>query len=185
MKTDLQPTPTQSLFLNTDIYELLLLGPRGAGLTSALAMDFTRHVGQGYGANWQGILFTRGRPDPTLWQELLPGARLEAWQDWWVWPTGECLRVRCFPDDDEYWRYHGQSFQWIGWDDLHQYRSLLNYERMFSTSRSLDWATEPRVRATAHLPVTEPIKDRWALTADSTRNEVVTVNEDRAFIWAS
>jgi len=47
----------QAAFLEARLFEVLLEGPRGGGKTDALLMDFGQHVGQGYGAEWRGILF--------------------------------------------------------------------------------------------------------------------------------
>ncbi|WNO49104.1 terminase large subunit [Achromobacter phage ehaak_LB5] len=91
---------SQELFLSSPVRETLYAGTRGPGKTDALLMDFGQHVGQGFGAEWRGILFRQTLPQlddvikksrkwfPLIW----PKAIYNKVDKLWTWPTGETLK---------------------------------------------------------------------------------------------
>lgn len=110
------PQPgSQEAFLSCPITEVLYAGTRGPGKTDALLMDFAQHVGRGFGADWNGIIFRRTFPElkdiinksrkwfPRIW----PNAKFNASQYIWTWATGEMLSFRQFNKPADYWKYHG------------------------------------------------------------------------------
>ncbi|WP_217468758.1 hypothetical protein, partial [Staphylococcus aureus] len=106
--------------------ETLYAGTRGPGKTDALLMDFGQHVGQGFGAEWRGILFRQTLPQlddvikksrkwfPLIW----PKAVYNKVDKLWTWPTGETLKFSYMNDPEDYWNYHGHAYPWIGWEEL-------------------------------------------------------------------
>lgn len=109
-------------------------------------MRFRRHVGQGFGRHWRGVIFDREYKNlddlvskSMRWfPEFKDGARfLSSKSDYrWVWPTGEELLFRTVKRIQDYWSYHGQEFPFIGWNELTKYPTDELFEMMMSCNRS-------------------------------------------------
>lgn len=114
--------------------------------TDAQLMRFRRHVGQGYGRHWRGIIFDREYKNlddlvskSMRWfPEFKDGARfLSSKSDYrWVWPTGEELLFRAIKRETDYWGYHGQEFPFIGWNELTKYPTDTLFDMLMSCNRS-------------------------------------------------
>ena len=135
---------SQLAFLESTVPEVLLEGPRGSGKTDVLLMDFTQHVGQGFGDAWTGILFRKtfkqlqdvvGKTRHWF-RRIHPSAKFNSSDMHWKWPTGEILYLRYMDRDDDYENYHGSSYPWIGWEELTRWASDKCYRAMMSTWRS-------------------------------------------------
>lgn len=164
---------SQEMFLRCPIYEVLYEGTRGPGKTDALIMDFAQHVGQGWGADWRGILFRRTFPElsdviakTTKWFKLIwPQAEYNKADHTWTWPTGEQLLLRHMSKESDYYAYHGHAYPWIGWEELTTWPTDKCYKVMMSCSRSTRAGMPRKVRST-----TNPygvghnwVKSRWRL----------------------
>lgn len=142
-----EPLPgSQTLAMSCPAHICLFHGTRGPGKTDAQLMRFRRHVGQGYGKFWRGVIFDREYKnlDDLLaksmrwFPEFGDGARfLSSKSDYrWVWPTGEELLFRAIKKASDYWLYHGQEYPWIGWNELTKFPTDELYEAMMSCNRS-------------------------------------------------
>lgn len=141
------PLPgSQALALNCPANHILYEGSRGPGKTDAQLMFFRKHVGQGYGAFWRGVIFDREYKNlddlinkSLRWfPQFSDGARfLQSAQDYrWIWPTGESLEFRQLKMDKDYWKYHGQEYAFIGWNELTKYPTSKLYDDMMSCNRT-------------------------------------------------
>lgn len=168
------PLPgSQSAFLASDVYEVLYEGTRGPGKTDALLIDFLSGVGRGWGREWRGILFRQTYPqlsdviNKTLkWFPLLrPGAKFNRSLHEWTFPDGEQLRLAHMAVPDDYGRYHGHAYPWIGWEELTGWVDDVCYKRMMSCSRSPHPAIPKVVRSTTNPygPGHNWVKARWRL----------------------
>lgn len=170
------PMPgAQMKFMSCPLFEVLMEGPRGGGKTDTLIMDFAQHVGLGFGAEWRGILFRRTFPElqdvvnktkKWFWQ-IWPEAKFNEARYYWQWPTGEMLMLRQFLRDDDYWKYHGHAYPWIGWEELCTWPTLSGYTRMFSCCRSTVPGIPRKIRATTNPygPGHNVVKHRFRLPA--------------------
>lgn len=142
-----EPLPgSQTLSLICPAQVILLHGSRGGGKSDAQLMRFRRHVGQGFGKYWRGVIFDREYKSlddlvskSTRWfPEFNDGAKfLASKADYrWVWPTGEELLFRVIKKPEDYWGYHGQEFPFIGHNELSKQPSEDLYDMMFSCNRS-------------------------------------------------
>jgi len=123
--------------------------------TDAQLMFFRRFVGAGYGAAWRGVIFDREYKNlddlvvkARRWfPQFRDGARfLSAKADYkWTWPSGEELLFRQMKTEDDYWKFHGQEFSFVGWNELCKQPSALLFDLMMSCNRS-GW------RADLHSP---------------------------------
>jgi hypothetical protein len=154
-----KPQPgSQEVFLRCPVFEVLYEGTRGPGKTDALLMDFLQGVGQGYGAAWRGILFRQSYPEladviakSQKWFKLaVPGAEFNKANSTWVFPGGEELLLRHMKDPNDYWKYHGHEYPWIGWEELTTWVDDKCYKVMMSCCRSSTKGVPRRYRATTN-----------------------------------
>ncbi len=164
---------SQFAFLRCPVPEALYEGTRGPGKTDAMLVDFAQHTGQGYGAEWRGILFRRTYKEledvinksTKLFAIIFPEAKYNSSSHEWKWPTGEVLLFRYFEHERDYWSYHGHAYPWIGWEELCTWPSDSCYKSMFSCNRSTVPGIPLKVRSTANPygPGHNWVKARWNL----------------------
>lgn len=153
------PQPgSQQAFLECPFTEVLYEGTRGASKTDGLLMDYCQDVGQGYGAEWKGVLFRKTYPElqdiiekSRKWiHRIWPTAEYNEAKSYWEWPTGELLYFRQFAKPDDYWKYHGHAYPWIGWEELTTWPDDLCFKSMFACSRSTVFGMPRKVRSTTN-----------------------------------
>lgn len=136
-----EPSLTQKVFLRTNALEALFGGAAGGGKSSALLMSALQFVDvPGYSA----ILFRRTYADLAL-----PGAIMDRFQAWianyddvkWnannytaVFPSGARLSFGYLNNSQDYLRYKGAEFQFIGMDEVTEIREN-DYRYLFSRLR--------------------------------------------------
>ncbi|QMV29684.1 terminase large subunit [Vibrio phage vB_VnaS-AQKL99] len=142
-----EPQPgSQTLATSCPCNHILMEGTRGGGKTDNQIMFFRRFVGIGYGAFWRGVIFDREYKNlddlivksQRWFQQFKDGAKfLKGGGDYkWVWPTGEELLFRQMKTEDDYWKYHGQEFPFIGWNELTKQPNSNLYDMIMSCNRS-------------------------------------------------
>lgn len=142
-----EPQPgSQTLATSCPCNHILMEGTRGGGKTDNQIMFFRRFVGIGYGAFWRGVIFDREYKNlddlivksKRWFSQFGDGAKfLKGGGDYkWVWPTGEELLFRQMKTEDDYWKYHGQEFPFIGWNELTKQPNSNLYDMMMSCNRS-------------------------------------------------
>lgn len=140
------PDSSQELALDSRCDITLYTGTRGPGKTDAQLMKFRRYVGQGYGSFWRGIIFDQEykslddlvAKSKRWFPAFMDGAEFkEAKSDYkWVWPTGEELMFRAAAGVGDYFKYHGQEYPFIGWNELTKYQTLELFDMMMSCNRT-------------------------------------------------
>lgn len=132
---------TQKVFLRTNSLEALFGGAAGGGKSSALLMAALQYVDvPGYSA----ILFRRTFADLSL-----PGALMDRFKDWasqyddihWnsnsyvaTFPSGARISFGYLNNVNDYLRYKGSEFQFIGMDEVTEIRES-DYRYLFSRLR--------------------------------------------------
>lgn len=142
-----KPLPgSQCLALTAPVNHIMIDGTRGGGKTDVQIMRFRRHVGQGYGAFWRGVII--GRSYKALddivartkrwFPKFKDGAKFLASQAAykWTWPTGEELLLRVMEKPGDYDKFHGQEFPFIGWNEVTQWSTSECYDLMMSCNRA-------------------------------------------------
>lgn len=153
-----QPGSQSVVMHHSFVFELLYHGTRGPGKSDTLLMDFLQFVGRGWGLQYKGIIFRQSFPQledlitksKRWFPQLFPGARYNGSAYKWVFPDGEELLFRQFNKPDDYWKYHGQEFQFVGWDELTNWASMDGYTSMMSCLRTTHPDIPLRVRATTN-----------------------------------
>lgn len=140
------PGTSQEFALYAPCDEILYTGARGPGKTDVQLMRFRSRVGMGYGKFWRGVIFDMEYKNlddlvakSKRWFPAFgDGARfLESGKDYkWVWPTGEELLFRAAETPEDYWKFHGQEYPFIGWNELAKYPSGDLYDMILSCNRS-------------------------------------------------
>ena len=136
-----EPSLTQKVFLRTYALEALFGGAAGGGKSSALLMSALQYVDvPGYSA----ILFRRTFADLSL-----PGALMDRFRSWstqyddihWnansyvaTFPSGARISFGYLNNTNDYLRYKGSEFQFIGMDEVTEIRES-DYRYLFSRLR--------------------------------------------------
>lgn len=136
-----EPSLTQKVFLRTYALEALFGGAAGGGKSSALLMSALQYVDiPGYSA----ILFRKTFADLSL-----PGALMDRAKDWlnphdeihwnansyvFTFPSGARLSFGYLNNTNDYLRYKGAEFQFIGMDEVTEIRES-DYRYLFSRLR--------------------------------------------------
>ena len=153
-----EPSITQKVFLRTNAIEALFGGAAGGGKSSALLMSALQYVDI---PNYSAILFRRTFADLSL-----PGALMDRFKSWinlyddvhWnnnsfvaTFPSGARISFGYLNNQNDYLRYKGSEFQFIGMDEVTEIREA-DYRYMFS-----------RLRRPASGPLSEvPLRMRCA-----------------------
>lgn len=133
----------QWAFLACPYWECLTDGDRGGGKSASLIVSFLAHVGKGYGPDWRGVIFRMTYPElddliaksTAIITDCYPGALYNKSSHEWTFPDGEKLMFRHLENLKSYFRYHGASFPWIGFDELTSWPNDEPYVAMLSCSR--------------------------------------------------
>jgi hypothetical protein len=135
----------QECWLALPEQEGLFSGPRGTGKTLLNSGTFLQHVGAGYGTAWKGIWLRHSMTAHIEAIALLKDILLPIWRDavkinvnksTFTFPGGEVLRLGFFGDMSDYQTWIGQSWPWVGWDELCQFENDKFYKQMLATNRS-------------------------------------------------
>jgi predicted phage terminase large subunit-like protein len=136
-----QPSLTQKVFLRTYQIEALFGGAAGGGKSSALLMSALQYVDvPGYSA----ILFRRTFADLALpgalmdrareWMANYDDVRWNAVQNTFTFPSGARVTFGYLNNTNDYLRYKGAEFQFIGMDEVTEIREA-DYRYLFSRLR--------------------------------------------------
>jgi predicted phage terminase large subunit-like protein len=136
-----EPSITQKVFLRTYAMEALFGGAAGGGKSSALLMAAMQYVDV---PNYSAILFRRTYADLAL-----PGALMDRFKTWiggqdeihWnansyvaTFPSGARISFGYLNNTNDYLRYKGSEFQFIGMDEVTEIRES-DYRYLFSRLR--------------------------------------------------
>lgn len=135
-----QPGP-QTDAITADWCPILLYGgAKFGGKTDFLLGDFLQDVPK-YKQHWQGILFRRSLVEFTdiklRAQELYPkaGATWHELSHEWRFPGGAILRFKYLERLEDISKYEGQSFPWLGIDELGDWEDQTAFFRCLSLNR--------------------------------------------------
>lgn len=164
------PSSKQIRFLAYDGQEALFGGAAGAGKTRILLAAALQYVQfPGYTA----LLLRRTFRHLMMDGGLIPMSKewLSGKADWsaqnkrWTFPSGATLSFGYFDHDDNYMQYQGGKWDFIGWDELTQFKESW-YRYLFSRLRRLEGSPIPvRMRAASNPggPSHEFVKKRFVI----------------------
>lgn len=138
------PNPgPQTDFLSATEEEVLYGGSAGGGKSYAMLADPMRYFSN---PNFVGLLLRRTNDElrelkwesQKLYPKAFPGAKWKEKDSMWVFPSGAKFWMTYLEREDDVQRYVGQSFCWIGMDELTQYSTPFAWQFLKSRLRSTD-----------------------------------------------
>lgn len=153
-----EPYPWQAHAHTCPCYEILAEGNRGGGKSDFLLMDYAAGLNKGFGVAYAGLILRRElfelkeiiKKSQKYFKRLFPTAEYSKATRTWTFPGGETLTFSQCANADDYWKYHGQEFPWIGWDELTSHPTSECYEAMMSCARSSVVGLVPRIISTTN-----------------------------------
>ena len=145
----------QTEFLAASEREVFYGGARGGGKSYAMLVDPLRYCSN---ANHRALLIRRTMPElrdlinhsQRLYSRAFPGAKWREQEKEWRFPSGAKIEFGYAENMTDVLRYQGQSYTWIGIDELPQYPSPDIYNFLRSSLRSVDPNIPVYMRATGN-----------------------------------
>ena len=145
----------QTEFLAAPEREVFYGGARGGGKSYAMLVDPLRYC---HKETHRALLIRRTMPElrdlinhsQRLYSKAFPGAKWREQEKEWRFPSGAKIEFGYAENMTDALRYQGQSYTWIGVDELPQYPSPDIYNFLRSSLRSVDPNIPVYMRATGN-----------------------------------
>ena len=145
----------QTQFLAASEREVFYGGARGGGKSYAMLIDPLRYCDK---AKHRCLLLRRSMPElrdlinhsQQLYPKAYPGAKWREQEKEWRFPSGAKIEFGYAENTTDVLRYQGQSYTWIGVDELPQYPNPDIYNFLRSSLRSVDPEIPVYMRATGN-----------------------------------
>ena len=145
----------QTDFLAAPEREVFYGGARGGGKSYAMLIDPLRYC---HKAGHRALLLRRTMPElrdiinhsQRLYSQAFPGAKWREQEKEWRFPSGAKIEFGYAENMTDALRYQGQSYTWIGIDELPQYPSPDIFNFLRSSLRSVDKNIPVYLRATGN-----------------------------------
>ena len=148
-------TGPQTDFLAASEREVFYGGARGGGKSYAMLVDPLRYCDK---THHRALLLRRTMPElrdlithsQRLYNRAFPGAKWREQEKEWRFPSGAKIEFGYAENMTDALRYQGQSYTWIGIDELPQYPSPDIYNFLRSSLRSVDPKVPVYMRSTGN-----------------------------------
>jgi len=145
----------QTTFLAASEREVFYGGARGGGKSYAMLIDPLRYCDK---QNHRALLIRRSMPElrdminhsQRLYSQAFPSAKWREQEKEWRFPSGARIEFGYAENLTDVLRYQGQSYTWIGIDELPQYPTPEIYNFLRSSLRSVDPEIPVYMRATGN-----------------------------------
>ena len=145
----------QTDFLAASEREVFYGGARGGGKSYAMLVDPLRYCDR---QHHRALLLRRTMPElrdlithsQRLYSRAFPGAKWREQEKEWRFPSGAKIEFGYAENMTDALRYQGQSYTWIGIDELPQYPSPDIYNFLRSSLRSVDPEIPVYMRSTGN-----------------------------------
>ena len=145
----------QTDFLAASETDVLYGGAAGGGKSYAMLVDPLRFA---HKAAHRALILRRSMPElrelidksRELYPKAFPGARFREVEKIWTFPSGAKLEFGYLERDADVYRYQGQAYSWIGFDEITHLTTEFAWNYLASRLRTTDPEIEVYMRCTAN-----------------------------------
>ena len=145
----------QTEFLAAGETDVLYGGAAGGGKSYAMLVDPLRYA---HRAAHRALIIRRSMPElrelidksRELYPKAFPGCRYREVEKMWNFPSGAKIEFGFLERDADVYRYQGQAYSWIGFDEITHLPTEFSWNYLASRLRTTDSEITPYMRCTAN-----------------------------------
>ncbi len=145
----------QTDFLAAPETDVLYGGAAGGGKSYAMLVDPLRFA---HRAAHRALILRRSMPElrelidksRELYPKAFPGCKFREVEKIWTFPSGAKLEFGFLERDADVYRYQGQAYSWIGFDEITHLSTEFSWNYLASRLRTTDPEITPYMRCTAN-----------------------------------
>ena len=145
----------QEDFLAAAETDVLYGGAAGGGKSYAMLVDPLRYA---HRAAHRGLIIRRSMPElrelidksRELYPKAFPGCKYKEVEKLWNFPSGAKIEFGFLERDADVYRYQGQAYSWIGFDEITHLPTEFSWNYLASRLRTTDAEIIPYMRCTAN-----------------------------------
>ena len=145
----------QTDFLAASETDVLYGGAAGGGKSYAMLVDPLRFA---HRAAHRALILRRSMPElrelidksRELYPKAFPGAKFREVEKIWTFPSGAKLEFGFLERDADVYRYQGQAYSWIGFDEITHLNTEFSWNYLASRLRTTDPEIQTYMRCTAN-----------------------------------
>lgn len=145
----------QEDFLAAAETDVLYGGAAGGGKSYAMLVDPLRYA---HRAAHRGLIIRRSMPElrelidksRELYPKAFPGCKYKEVEKLWNFPSGAKIEFGFLERDADVYRYQGQAYSWIGFDEITHLPTEFSWNYLASRLRTTDSEIIPYMRCTAN-----------------------------------
>ena len=181
----------QTDFLAADEKDVLYGGAAGGGKSYAMLVDPLRYA---HKKAHRALILRRSMPElremidksRELYPQAFPGAKFREVEKLWNFPSGAKIEFGFLERDADVYRYQGQAYSWIGFDEITHLPTEFSWNYLASRLRTTDPEIKTYLRCTANPGGvgSQWVKRRYIEPEESNKSFVGTDGLTRKFIPA-
>jgi|TARA_E500000318_G_scaffold90437_1_gene88355 hypothetical protein len=145
----------QTDFLAAGEKDVLYGGAAGGGKSYAMLIDPLRYC---HKKAHRALILRRSMPElrelidksRELYPQAFPGAKFREVEKVWTFPSGAKVEFGFLEKDADVYRYQGQAYSWIGFDEITHLPTDFGWNYLASRLRTTDTSIETYLRCTAN-----------------------------------
>ena len=145
----------QTEFLAAGETDVLYGGAAGGGKSYAMLVDPLRYA---HRAAHRALIIRRSMPElrelidksRELYPKAFPGCKYREVEKLWNFPSGAKIEFGFLERDADVYRYQGQAYSWIGFDEITHLPTEFSWNYLASRLRTTDSTIIPYMRCTAN-----------------------------------
>jgi len=145
----------QTDFLAASEKDVLYGGAAGGGKSYAMIVDPLRYA---HKKDHRALILRRSMPElremidksRELYPQAFPGAKFKEVEKLWQFPSGAKVEFGFLERDADVYRYQGQAYSWIGFDEITHLPTEFSWNYLASRLRTTDPEIQTYLRCTAN-----------------------------------